>query len=155
VRKTWAPPLREFPFESLRSRSVEVTEGINRSPVLRTDEVVGLFKDARALGAELGFGLEEGRTGGVSDGNFAAAVGCPTIDGIGGLGDGAHAVHETSTSSRAQHDRRSRLSRFRVFIRPLSQDRLLQDADGVTDQRRVLRVHRDGPSGGSRRIFSP
>lgn len=73
---------------------VEVTGGINRPPFVRTDEIVGLFKHAQALAAELGFGLEEGRTGGVSDGNFTAAAGCPTIDGIGGFGDGAHAVHE-------------------------------------------------------------
>jgi glutamate carboxypeptidase len=73
---------------------VEVNGGINRPPFVRTDAVVGLFKHAQALAAGLGFGLEEGRTGGVSDGNFTSAVGCPTIDGIGGFGDGAHAVHE-------------------------------------------------------------
>jgi glutamate carboxypeptidase len=42
----------------------------------------------------LGLTVEEGSTGGVSDGNFAVAAGCPTLDGIGGFGDGAHALHE-------------------------------------------------------------
>ncbi len=74
--------------------TVEVSGGINRLPFVRTDAIVALFTHAQALAHELGFPLEEGSTGGVSDGNFTAAAGCPTLDGIGGFGDGAHAVHE-------------------------------------------------------------
>jgi glutamate carboxypeptidase len=54
-----------------------------------------LFKKARALAAELGFVLEEAATGGGSDGNFTAALGVPTLDGMGAVGEGAHAPHES------------------------------------------------------------
>ena len=56
---------------------------------------IALFKKARSLAAELGFALEEAATGGGSDGNFTAALGVPTLDGMGAVGDGAHAVHES------------------------------------------------------------
>ncbi|HKS90479.1 MAG TPA: M20 family metallopeptidase [Tepidiformaceae bacterium] len=78
----------------IRGAAVEVTGGVNRPPFVRTPEVVGLFKHAQTLAEELGFAVEEGSTGGVSDGNFTTATGCPTLDGIGGFGDGAHALHE-------------------------------------------------------------
>ncbi|HEX5482654.1 MAG TPA: M20/M25/M40 family metallo-hydrolase, partial [Terriglobia bacterium] len=54
----------------------------------------GLFEQARQLGIELGLRLEEASTGGGSDGSFVAALGVPTLDGLGGVGDGAHARHE-------------------------------------------------------------
>jgi glutamate carboxypeptidase len=73
---------------------IDVTGGINRPPFVRTAQVAALFRHAQFLAQSLGIKLEEGRTGGVSDGNFTAAAGCPTLDGIGGFGDGAHAVHE-------------------------------------------------------------
>ena len=50
--------------------------------------------EARAVARELGWDLAEGGTGGGSDGNFTAAVGVPTLDGLGAVGDGAHALHE-------------------------------------------------------------
>lgn len=78
----------------LAGARVEVTGGINRPPFERTGEVVALYRHARGLAGELGFDLPEGSTGGVSDGNFTAALGVPTIDGIGAFGDGAHALHE-------------------------------------------------------------
>ena len=53
-----------------------------------------LFETARACAAEIGVALEEGATGGGSDGNFTAALGVPTLDGLGAVGDGAHALHE-------------------------------------------------------------
>jgi glutamate carboxypeptidase len=56
--------------------------------------VVALYAQARAVGRELGIRVTEGATGGGSDGNFTAALGVPTLDGLGGVGDGAHAVHE-------------------------------------------------------------
>ena len=55
---------------------------------------VGLFRRARELGRQLGMGLKEASTGGGSDGNFTAALGIPTLDGLGGVGDGAHALDE-------------------------------------------------------------
>ncbi|MDE3149480.1 MAG: M20/M25/M40 family metallo-hydrolase, partial [Acidobacteriota bacterium] len=52
-------------------------------------------RQARALAAELGFALDEAATGGASDGNFTAALGVPTLDGMGAVGEGAHARHES------------------------------------------------------------
>jgi glutamate carboxypeptidase len=72
-----------------------ITGGINRPPMERKAGTIGLFKKARAFAAELGFVLEEAATGGGSDGNFTAALGVPTLDGMGAVGDGAHAAHES------------------------------------------------------------
>jgi len=70
------------------------TGGINRGPLERTPEVVKLFHHAKELAAELGFELGECSVGGASDGNFAAALNVPVLDGLGVDGDGAHAAHE-------------------------------------------------------------
>lgn len=67
--------------------------GVNRPPLERV-RAAALFELARELGRKMGFELEEGSTGGGSDGNFTAALGIPTLDGLGGVGDGAHARHE-------------------------------------------------------------
>ncbi|WP_433974878.1 M20 family metallopeptidase [Tunturiibacter lichenicola] len=72
-----------------------ITGGINRPPMERKAGTIALFKKARRLAAELGFSLEEAATGGGSDGNFTAALGVPTLDGMGAVGDGAHAAHES------------------------------------------------------------
>jgi glutamate carboxypeptidase len=72
-----------------------VTGGINRPPMERKAGTSALFKKARGLAAELGFVLEEAATGGGSDGNFTAALGVPTLDGMGAVGEGAHAAHES------------------------------------------------------------
>jgi glutamate carboxypeptidase len=72
---------------------IEVKGGINRPPMMRA-MAAGLFHRARALGKELGMELEEASTGGGSDGNFTAALGIPTLDGLGAVGDGAHALDE-------------------------------------------------------------
>jgi glutamate carboxypeptidase len=69
--------------------------GLNRPPMERTPEIAALFEKARALGLEVGVSLEESSTGGGSDGNFTAALGVPTLDGLGGVGEGAHATHES------------------------------------------------------------
>jgi glutamate carboxypeptidase len=74
---------------------VVVTGGINRPPMERTRGTVKLHAAARALAAELGFVLDEAATGGASDGNFTSALGIPTLDGMGAVGDGAHARHES------------------------------------------------------------
>ncbi len=72
-----------------------ITGGVNRPPMERKAGTIALFKKARSLAAELGFVLEEAATGGGSDGNFTAALGVPTLDGMGAVGDGAHAAHES------------------------------------------------------------
>jgi glutamate carboxypeptidase len=68
--------------------------GINRAPLERTAGVVKLFHHAREIATRLGFELEERAVGGASDGNFAAALNVPVLDGLGVDGDGAHAAHE-------------------------------------------------------------
>jgi glutamate carboxypeptidase len=74
---------------------VTITGGMNRPPYERSPEVVALFERARALAADIGIDLRDvPRTGGGSDGNFTAAVGTPTLDGLGIDGDGAHTLHE-------------------------------------------------------------
>lgn len=74
--------------------SLELSGGVNRYPLERTDASGDLFDKAKEAARELGWDLEEGSTGGGSDGNLASAVGCPTLDGLGLDGGGAHALHE-------------------------------------------------------------
>jgi glutamate carboxypeptidase len=74
---------------------LEITGGLNRPPMERKPGTVVLYKQARKLAAELGFPLDEAATGGGSDGNFTAALGVPTLDGLGAVGEGAHAAHES------------------------------------------------------------
>jgi len=74
---------------------VEVTGGVNRPPMERTAGTARLFRLAATLAGELGFGLDEAATGGGSDGNFTSALGVPTLDGMGAVGEGAHASHES------------------------------------------------------------
>lgn len=73
---------------------VSVTGGLNRPPLERGPGVVRLFEIARGVARDLGFTLTESAVGGGSDGNFTAAIGVPTLDGLGAIGDGAHALHE-------------------------------------------------------------
>ena len=74
--------------------TLTVTGGIDRPPLERTDRVVRLYRRACTVAADLGLNLAEGSTGGGSDGNFTAAVGVSTLDGLGAIGEGAHALHE-------------------------------------------------------------
>lgn len=74
---------------------LKITGGINRPPMERKPGTITLFKQARSLASQLGFDLEEAATGGGSDGNFTAALGIPTLDGMGAVGEGAHAAHES------------------------------------------------------------
>jgi glutamate carboxypeptidase len=78
----------------LPGASLTVTGGFDRPPLERTADVVKLFDLAKSVAAEIGVTLEEGSAGGGSDGNFTAAIGIPTLDGFGAIGDGAHAIHE-------------------------------------------------------------
>jgi glutamate carboxypeptidase len=75
--------------------AVTVSGGINRAPMERTRGTVRLYETARVLAAELGFALDEAATGGASDGNFTSALGIATLDGMGAVGEGAHAGHES------------------------------------------------------------
>ena len=78
----------------LKGARIEVRGGINRPPLERTAGVARLFRQARAIAREIGFQLDEAATGGGSDGNLTAALGVPTLDGIGVVGDGAHSLRE-------------------------------------------------------------
>lgn len=73
---------------------LEVRGGISRPPMERTSDTVRLFEIARNVAAGLGVDLKEGSTGGASDGNLTSALGVPTLDGLGPVGDGAHAIDE-------------------------------------------------------------
>ena len=75
--------------------SLVITGGINRPPMERARGTVKLYRQAQALAVELDIVLEEASTGGASDGNFTSALGIPTLDGMGAVGEGAHASHES------------------------------------------------------------
>jgi glutamate carboxypeptidase len=74
---------------------LEVSGGIERPPMPRTPGVARLYELAREVARPLGLELKEAAVGGGSDGNFTAALGVPTLDGLGGVGEGAHAKHES------------------------------------------------------------
>ncbi|MCZ2155994.1 MAG: M20 family metallopeptidase [Bryobacterales bacterium] len=74
--------------------TVSVDASLNRPALERTPGVKRYFKHAKSIAAELGLTLEEVSTGGASDGNFVSALGVPVLDGLGAVGDGAHAAHE-------------------------------------------------------------
>jgi glutamate carboxypeptidase len=78
----------------LKGAKVEVRGGVNRPPLERTSSVEKLFMHAQSLMRGVGLPLGDAATGGGSDGNFTSAMGVPTLDGLGAVGDGAHAPHE-------------------------------------------------------------
>jgi glutamate carboxypeptidase len=80
------------PFDKKCKLTVE--GNINRLPMERTAGVAALYKKAQAVAKNIGWKLDEAAVGGGSDGNFTAGIGIPTLDGMGGDGAGAHAVHE-------------------------------------------------------------
>ena len=87
-------------FRSLRPFDkrcrIEVSGGLNRPPMERSAGIRKLFNTAKDIAArELGVAIEESSTGGGSDGNFTAGLGIPTLDGLGGVGEGAHAANES------------------------------------------------------------
>ena len=88
----------EAAIRGLRSQvegtALAISGGFNRPPMERTGPVANLFERARSIGRTMGLELGEGATGGGSDGNFTAAMGVPTLDGLGIAGAGAHAPHE-------------------------------------------------------------
>jgi len=80
------------PFDERCKLAIE--GGINRMPMERTAGVAALYKKAQLIAELIDWKLEEAAVGGGSDGNFTAGIGIPTLDGMGGVGEGAHAVHE-------------------------------------------------------------
>lgn len=97
----WTPEDGERIVNEIRSlkpvldeAQLEITGGINRPPMPRSEKNIALYEHARDLAAELGFDLKDAVVGGGSDGNFTAALGVPTLDGLGVDGAGAHADHE-------------------------------------------------------------
>lgn len=78
-----------------RKCRMEITGGVNRPPMERSAGVASLYKKASEIAKQLGWKLEEAAVGGGSDGNFTASLGIPTLDGLGGVGEGAHASHES------------------------------------------------------------
>lgn len=73
--------------------TLEVTGAVDRPPLERTPRNRALWRMAQTVAEELGLDLAEGSAGGGSDGNTTSQL-APTLDGLGGVGDGAHAVHE-------------------------------------------------------------
>jgi glutamate carboxypeptidase len=78
----------------IKGARIVVRGGMNRPPLERTAAVEALFYHARGIAKELGFELGEASTGGGSDGSLTAAMGVPTLDGMGAVGDGAHSPRE-------------------------------------------------------------
>lgn len=75
--------------------TLDIEVELNRPPMVKTGAVAGLLARAQTCATEAGFALEEAPvTGGASDGNFTAALGVPTLDGLGADGDGAHTLNE-------------------------------------------------------------
>ena len=79
------------PFE--HGARLEVTGGFDRPPLERKMSTP-LFARAQLIAKQMDLALEECTVGGGSDGNFTAALGIPTLDGLGAVGDGAHSTHE-------------------------------------------------------------
>jgi glutamate carboxypeptidase len=82
-----------------RKCKLEVSGEVNRPPMERTAGVASLYNKATLIARQYGWRLTEASVGGGSDGNFTAGLGIPTLDGLGGVGDGAHAQHEFITIS--------------------------------------------------------
>lgn len=85
-------------FKTLQAKHPEarlsIEGGFERPPLVRSEKVLSLFNEAKEIAEQFGYPITEYWTGGASDGNFTAALGVPTLDGLGPEGDGAHAAHE-------------------------------------------------------------
>ena len=100
VAKRADGPRMEKRFAALKptpksGTTLSIEGGVNRPPMERTRGTVQLFRRAQSLAAEIDWQLTEASTGGASDGNFTSALGIPTLDGVGAVGEGAHATHES------------------------------------------------------------
>lgn len=78
----------------LDGAQIEVTQRSQRPPMERDAKMIASYEQLKAIAAELGVELPEEGSGGGSDGNITSAIGIPTLDGLGPLGEGAHAAHE-------------------------------------------------------------
>ena len=78
----------------LKGARLEIEGEINRPPMIKTPRTEQLFQSARQIAREMGMDLYEGESGGGSDGSYCAALGIPTLDGLGVMGDGAHSLDE-------------------------------------------------------------
>ena len=111
-------PRIEARFRALRpilpGAKLRVTGGMERPPLERRASAQ-LFERARALGREMGLRIEESATGGGSDGNLTAALGVPTLDGLGGAGAGAHSPGEYVTT-RSLADRAALLAALLLVL---------------------------------------
>jgi glutamate carboxypeptidase len=89
----------EQKFRGLKPKNkncrLEISGGMNRPPMERSEGVARLYALAQQAGEALRIGVSESGTGGGSDGNFTAALGIPTLDGLGAVGEGAHATNES------------------------------------------------------------
>ena len=77
-----------------RGAKLHVSGGVKRPPMVRTSKIAALFRKSQSVARELGIQISEAATGGGSDGNITAAMGVPTLDGLGAVGNGAHAPDE-------------------------------------------------------------
>ena len=80
------------PFD--RRTQLTVEGGLRRPPMERNRQTLGIYRLAKKLSSELDVELGEAQVGGGSDGNFTAALGLPTLDGIGAVGEKAHSPGE-------------------------------------------------------------
>jgi glutamate carboxypeptidase len=78
----------------LEGAKIEVTQRSQRPPMERDAKMISSYEQLKALVADLGIDLPEEGSGGGSDGNITSALGIPTLDGLGPMGEGAHAIHE-------------------------------------------------------------
>ncbi|MGE6415241.1 M20 family metallopeptidase [Planococcus kocurii] len=76
------------------SAEISISGELNRPPMKKSEASSRLYQKAQLVGKRLGFDVQEAKAGGGSDGNFTAALGIPTLDGLGIPGDGPHAIHE-------------------------------------------------------------
>ena len=96
--------------------TLDIDVELNRPPMVKTDAVAALLARAQGWAAESGFALEEAAmTGGGSDANFTAALGVPTLDGLGADGDGAHTLNEYILVSTLER----RLNFWRLLLKNL------------------------------------
>jgi len=99
VRVTRSSDIRplEQKFRALKpilpGAKLEISGGVDRPPMERKMSAA-LYQHAQHLAADLGITLEETASGGGSDGNLTAAIGIPTLDGLGAIGSGAHSLRE-------------------------------------------------------------
>jgi glutamate carboxypeptidase len=99
----------------LKGARLEIRGGVNRPPLERTAGVRKLFGIAQEIARSMGMKVEEAATGGGSDGNFTAALGVPTLDGLGAVGDGAHSLKE-HVLVKAMPERAALVARLLVTI---------------------------------------